>query len=136
MSELRAFIDTNILIYAMEMHPVFGEKAGEVMGMLDGGELSGYVSSLVLLELCWYLKSKGRLDEMRRAIRVVEGSRLKVAEVTAGDVSGGVELKPEYVGVDLNDLVNYSVMRRLGLRDVFTNDSHFKRLPGIVPHFA
>ena len=48
------------------------------------------------------------------------------------DVADAIELGPDYLGVDLNDLVNYCVMRRLGLRDIFTNDSHFNRLPGIV----
>jgi len=106
---LKAFIDTNILIYAMERHPEFGEKAGELLEMVDNGEVSGSVSSLVLLEMCWYLESKGRVDEMKKAVEVVDGSRLQVVDVTGTDVTEAVELRPVYKRVDLNDLVNYHV---------------------------
>lgn len=133
---MKAFIDTNILIYAMEMHLEFGERASKVLEMVDTGEVSGYTSSLVLLEMCWYLESKGRVDEMKKAVRVVEGSRLQVVEVSGADVAEAIELRPVYKRVDLNDLVNYCIMMRLGLRDVFTNDSHFKQLPDIAPRFA
>jgi len=131
-----AFIDTNIFIYSMEMHPEFGEKAGKVLEQVDKGEVTGYTSSLVLLEMCWYLESKDRVDEMKKAVGIMEESRLRVAEISGADVADAIELRPDYLGVDLNDLVNYSVMRRLGLKDIFTNDSHFNRLPGIVPHFG
>lgn len=120
----------------MERHPEFGEKAGEVLEMVDNGEVSGLVSSLVLLEMCWYLESKGRVDEMKKAFDVVGGSRLRVVEVTGADVAEAIELRPVYKSVDLNDLVNYCVMLRLGVRDVFTNDSHFKHLLDISPHFS
>jgi len=133
---LKAFIDTNILIYAMERHPEFGEKAGELLEMVDNGEVSGFVSSLVLLEMCWYLESKGRVDEMKKAVEVVDGSRLQVVDVTGTDVTEAVELRPVYKRVDLNDLVNYCVMMRLGVRDVYTNDSHFNQLPDISTHFT
>ena len=133
---MEAFIDTNILIYAMEKHSKFGEKAGKVLEMVDNGEVSGLVSSLVLLEMCWYLESKGQIDEMKKAIDVVGGSRLRVVEVTGADVTEATELRPVYKREDLNDLVNYCVMLRLGVRDVFTNDSHFKQLPDISPHFT
>jgi len=87
------------------------------------------------LEMCWYLESKGRVDEMNKAVGIVEDSRLRVAEVSGADVADAVEWRPDYLGVDLNDLVNYCVMRRLGLKDIFTNDSHFKNLPDIALHF-
>jgi hypothetical protein len=54
---------------------------------------------------------------------------------SAACMAGAAKLKQVYKGVDLNDLVNYSIMRRLGLQDVFTNDSHFQQLPDIVPRF-
>lgn len=37
--------------------------------------------------------------------------------------------------MDLNDLVNYCLMKRLGVEDIYTNDQHFKQLPDISPHF-
>ena len=133
---MNAFIDTNILIYAMERHPEFGEKAGKVIEMVDNGEVSGLVSSLVLLDICWYLESKEQVDVMKRVIDVLDESRLRVVEVTGADVAEAVELRPVYKNVDLNDLVNYCIMVRLGVRNVYTNDSHFNQLPDNSPHFS
>lgn len=120
----------------MELHPVFGERAGVILGMVDGGEVSGVVSSLVLLEMCWYLESRGRVDELEAAVGLLEGSRVEVADVTGVDVSQAAKLKTRHRSVDINDLVNYSIMRRLGVCDIFSNDSHFKQLPEITPHFV
>ncbi|MFP3951662.1 MAG: type II toxin-antitoxin system VapC family toxin [Candidatus Bathyarchaeia archaeon] len=135
-SDLRAFIDTNIFLYAIELHPEFGKKSEEILRMVDEGVVFGIISSLVLMEMCWYLESRGKLDELMEAVEVVERSRIEVIEVTGDDVSKATEWKTMYSGVDLNDLVNYCIMNRLNLRDIFTNDSHFQQLPDITPHFT
>jgi predicted nucleic acid-binding protein len=36
---LKAFIDTNIFIYAMELHSTHSEAAGRILAMMDSGEL-------------------------------------------------------------------------------------------------
>jgi predicted nucleic acid-binding protein len=44
-------------------------------------------------------------------------------------------MKTHHKEIDLNDLVHYQAMKRSGITDIFTNDSHFKRLEDIKPHF-
>jgi predicted nucleic acid-binding protein len=132
---LDAFIDTNILIYAMELHSTFGERALKILEQVDRGSIKGYISTLVLLEVCWYIEASGNIDEMKNALENIEDSRLETIEVQHSDITGAVELKTDHKEIDLNDLVHYQVMKRRGITDVFTNDSHFKRLEDIKPHF-
>ena len=132
---MNAFIDTNIFIYAMELHPIYGETAGKILGMVDSGELDGVTSSLVLLEICWYLESRKRLGEMQEAIDLISGSKIRVEELKLQDIKGAVEDKTDYTSVDLNDLINYNVIKRQELEIIYTNDSHFQRLPGLKTRF-
>ena len=135
MSLSKAFIDTDVLIYAMELHPEFGLRSNRIMYMVDRGDVRGVVSSLVLLEVCWYLEARSRLDALERIIYVLEGSRLELVDVTVGDISGAALLKQDYREIDLNDLVNYCAMKRLGVEKIYTNDRHFDQLPGVNPEF-
>ena len=131
----RVFIDTTILIYAMQMHPKFGSRSKEVLESVDRGDASGVTSNLVQLEVCWYLESRNRVDEMKIAIQILRESRLDLVDVSGVDVSSAVLLKQSRREIDLNDLVNYCLMKRLGVEDIYTNDQHFKQLPDINPQF-
>ena len=131
----RAFIDTNVILYALEMHPVFGEKAVGVLEMVDKGELDGFVSALVFLEVCWFLESRKRFDEIGLVLDILQGSRLETVPVTGGDVSEAGKLKWRFPMVDVNDLVNLCVMRRFELRTIYTNDKHFDRFTDVNPVF-
>lgn len=128
---MRAFIDANVFIYALEKHPGYGEKAKTILEKVDAGEVDGYISTLVLLEVCWYLEAAKRLEIMALTVERVTRSRVNLVEVAGANVVEAAELKKAYEGVDFNDLVNYSVMRRLGLEAVYTNDAHFNKLPGV-----
>ena len=132
---MKAFIDTNIFIYAMELHPTYSEAASRILAMVDSGEIDGYTSSLVILEICWYLESRERLREMQEAIDLIKGSKIRIMESSLQDIKQAVKDKTEYAGIDLNDLINYNLMRRQGLDVIYTNDSHFQRLPGLVTKF-
>ena len=132
---MRAFIDTNVFIYAIELHPKYGEIAGRVLGMVDSGELEGFTSSLVILEICWYLEHRKRLREMREAVELITSSKMRVEDIKQQDIMDALEDKTIYQTIDLNDLINFNVMRRQGLETIYTNDAHFQRLPEIEMKF-
>jgi len=131
----KAFIDTKVILYALEMHPLFGEKAVRVLEMVDKGELGGVVSALVQLEVCGFLESRKKLDEISVVLDVLQKSRLEVVSITGEDVSMAGKLKQQYSMVEVNDLVNLCVMRRLGLTTIYTNDKHFDMFSDINPVF-
>jgi len=131
----KAFIDTNVILYALEMHPVFGEKAVQVLEMVDKGEIVGFISALVDLELCWFLESRKRVDEISLVLDVVQGSMLEIVAITGEDVLAAGKLKQKFPMVEINDLVNLCVMKRLELTMIYTNDKHFDSFSDINPVF-
>ncbi len=135
-SRLKAFIDTNVFVYAIELHPTYGEIAGRILSLVDLGELDGFTSSLVIMEICWYLESRKRFSEMQEIIDLITGSRMHVLEIELQDIKRGAEDKSEYQGIDLNDLINYNLMKRQGIETIYTNDSHFQRLHGLETRFS
>ena len=132
---MRAFIDTNILIYALELHPQYSEEAGEILGAIDTGKLTAVTSSLVLLEVSWYLESKKRLPEMQEAFNLIYESKIQIHEVNLQDIKEAITSKTKHPNIDLNDLINYHLMKRLEIKNIYTNDSHFDKLPGLQSHF-
>jgi predicted nucleic acid-binding protein len=81
------------------------------------------------------MEALDKIDEMRDGLEILENSRLEIIELEHSDIIGAIEIKPHHREIDLNDLINYRVMRRKGIKDIYTNDSHFKRLEGIKTHF-
>ena len=131
----KAFIDTNVILYALEMHPLFGERAVRVLEMVDRGKMVGFVSALVHLEICWFLESRKKFDEIGVVFDVLQKSRLETVPITGVDVFEAGKLKQQFPMVEVNDLVNLCVMRRLGLTTIYTNDKHFNRFRDINPVF-
>jgi predicted nucleic acid-binding protein len=117
------------------MHPLFGEKAVRVREMVDMGKMGGFVSALVQLEVCWFLESRKRLDEIGVVLDVLQKSRLETVSITGVDVFEAGKLMQQFPVVEMNDLVNLCVMRRLGLTTIYTNDKHFQRFSDITPVF-
>jgi len=72
---------------------------------------------------------------MQEAIDLITGSKMLIMEPSLQDIKQAVTDKTGYAGIDLNDLINYNLMKRQGLEVIYTNDSHFQGLPGLVTMF-
>jgi predicted nucleic acid-binding protein len=53
------FVDTNIFIYALTAHPIFGKTAKNILERIEKGE-AAITSTLVLCEIAWVLEAMGR----------------------------------------------------------------------------
>jgi predicted nucleic acid-binding protein len=71
---------------------------------------------------------------MRNSLSIVEDSRLEIIELQHYDITGAVDIKPHHREIDLNDLINYQIMRRRGITNI-TNAYLFKKLESIKTHF-
>jgi predicted nucleic acid-binding protein len=49
------------MVYAMELHPNFGARSIEILEQVDRGLIKGYISSLVLMEVCGYMEASGKI---------------------------------------------------------------------------
>jgi len=53
------FVDSNVFVYHLAADPVHGQKAKSILEKIEGGERST-TSTLVIVQVCSYLKWKGR----------------------------------------------------------------------------
>ncbi|MBI2675604.1 MAG: type II toxin-antitoxin system VapC family toxin [Candidatus Aenigmarchaeota archaeon] len=60
------YLDTNVIIYAIENHPVYGKKCRDVLKDIEDGKLKACSSFLVLIELINVLARINNLLEKRK----------------------------------------------------------------------
>jgi len=115
------FVDTNVFIYALTAHPVFGKVARRILERIEKGE-SAVTSTLVLCEVAWVLEAMGRQGDVKSTLEMVLSYRsLEAVDVGSDDLLMGANNMSSQ-GVDFNDGVNLALMMRLGISEVYSND--------------
>lgn len=132
---MKGFIDTNIFIYTLEKHPVFGVKSKKILERVDTTEIQGYTSTLVVKEICWYLEADKKFQKMVEVVERILKSQIKIIQVSPSDILEATKLKQEFTDTELKDLINYTIMKRMSIKSTFTNDEHFDKLPAIKRTF-
>lgn len=116
------FIDTNIFIYSITNHPRFGNVARNILRRIDAGEAT-LTSTLVLCEVSWVLEAMGRQSSIKPTLeKILSYESLQVVSFDQEDLIAGASNMTAYQ-IDFNDGVNLSIMTRLGIREVYSNDA-------------
>ncbi|MFW6111318.1 MAG: type II toxin-antitoxin system VapC family toxin [Thermoproteota archaeon] len=132
---MKGFIDTNIFIYTLEKHPRFGIKSKNILEKVDSAEIQAYTSTLTLQEICWYLEADQKIPQMREAVERILNSQVKIIQVPPSGILEATKLKQNFPKIELNDLINYSLMKIKQIKRIYTNDRHFDKLPDIQRTF-
>jgi len=124
------FVDSNVFIYVLDRHPKFGETARNLLKRIEEGE-EALTSTFVIAEVCAYLAKRGRAGEIKGFVDALRGygSLLKKPCLYEDFLVAG-ELMQTY-GVDWGDLVIVAQMQREGVKEIYSNDSHFDLIPNI-----
>jgi len=118
---LTRFVDTNVFIYAITGHPKFGETAKAILKRVEDGE-NAVTSTLVLCEVAWVLEAMGRQGDIKATLEMILSyDNLGVADFDADDLLVGANHMAIY-HMDFNDGVNVSIMERLNVKEVYSND--------------
>jgi len=122
------FVDTNVFIYVATNHPRFGGASASILERVEAGE-KAVTSTLVLCEVAWVLEAMGRQGDIRDTLeKILSYASLSVVGFDSDDLIVGSNLMAVY-HVDFNDAVNLSIMERLGVDEIYTNDErHLGRL--------
>ena len=127
------FVDSNVFVYHLAADPIYGQKAKRLLESIEGGE-EGATSTLVIVQVCSYLKWKGRqiviplfLSLLKRLISLkkVETNMLDFEEAR----SIQSELKLPWSMWD--DIVIAAQMKRLDIKEIYSNDNDFDKIPWI-----
>jgi len=125
----RIGLDTNVLIYYIEEHPVLMEKVELFINKIDDGKAIGITSYVTLLELLVKPIHEGRFDLVNKYRTILSG-KLEMVPLDEIVSIKAAELRAKY-GFRTPDAIQLaSVISRKG--DVFvTNDKGLKRVTEI-----
>jgi len=102
------YLDTNVIIYAIESHPKYGEKCKNVLKAIESAELEVCASTLVLVEVINVLCKLNRILEeagkeklnIRKNIDAVLSLPIKWIELDFAIIRRASEYKFKVSGID------------------------------------
>lgn len=126
------FVDSNVFIYVITKDPKFHQTAKKILSRVEVGE-EAVTSTVVLEEVFAFLegrKASNRIPEVLRAIRSYVGLRIIPYNMT--DMVDAVDLMRRLeFRVDWDDALVASIMKRYGVSEIYSNDSHFDLMPKV-----
>lgn len=127
------FVDTNVFLYVMRQDPVYGRTARQILDRIEGGE-EAVTSTLVLEEVCAYVVREGRGEGWNWARKIADFlgcvyhyGTLRKESYTFIDMLRAVDHLTKY-GIDWNDCIILSQMKRSGYAEIYSNDEHFDKV--------
>ncbi len=118
---MKRFVDTNVFIYSVTNHPRFGKIARKILTRLERDE-ECVTSTIVLCEIAWVLQAMGRQSYVKPTLeKILSYDGLSVLPFDSDDLLAGANNMITY-GIDFNDAVNVSVMSKVGINQVYSND--------------
>lgn len=132
-----SFVDANVFVYHLAADPIYGQTARNILEKIEGGERS-VASTLVITQVCSYLKWKRRQDviplflsllKQLTSLEKVETHMLDFEEARA------MQLELNLPWSMWDDIVIAAQMRRLNLKEIYSNDRDFDRIPWVTRIF-
>jgi len=127
------FIDSNVFVYHLAADPTYGQTAKNLLEKIEAGEKS-VTSTLVITQVCSYLKWKGRqsviplflsLLKKLTALQKVETHMLDFEEARS------IQLELSLPWSMWDDIVITAQMKRLNIKEIYSNDNDFDKIPWI-----
>ncbi len=150
----RVLIDSNILVYHFQPHPVFGPRCQQFLERIERGDIEGFTSTNLLGELAhrlmvmeasalpgWVggkvfnrLKQQPtvvqQLTHFQVAVDAVLQSKIHVLAMPGILASTAASLSRQY-GLLTNDALVLALMQHEEVSHVASHDADFDRVPGI-----
>ena len=127
------FVDSNVFVYHLAADPTYGQTAKNLMEKIEAGEKS-VTSTLVIAQVCSYLKWKRRqnviplfLSFLKRitSLQKIETHMLDFEEARS------IQLELNLPWSMWDDVVIAAQMKRLNLKEIYSNDHDFDKIPWI-----
>lgn len=127
------FVDSNVFVYHLAADPTYGQKARNLLEKIGAGEKSA-TSTLVITQVCSYLKWKRRQSAIPLFLSLLKTlTSLQKIETRMLDFEEARNIQTE---LSLpwsmwDDIVIAAQMRRLDIKEIYSNDNDFDKFPWI-----
>ncbi len=128
----RAYVDTNVILrFLTGTPPHQAEEAKRLFEAAERGEVTLILDEIVLAEVVWVLSSFYKFN--KSTIRDVLQSFVMNPGIEMQDKVGALLALTLFadLNIDFEDALVSVHMNRDHVREIFTFDKHFDRLPGI-----
>lgn len=127
------FVDSNIFVYHLAADPVHGKTARKIIERIENGEES-YTSTLVIAQVCSYLKWKKRQDAIPPFLSFLKGlTSLQKIETSILDFEEARNLQKQQnlPWAIWDDIVIIVQMQRINIKEIYSNDKDFDKIPWV-----
>ena len=130
----RIALDTSVLIYHLEGHPLYDGQTSALLDAIQGGSCQGVVSELSLLELLVMPLRKEQPDVADEyEILLTNFPNLTLAPLTRGVILTAAALRARH-GLKTPDALIIATALEQKATLLVTNDRAWRRVPGIEIH--
>jgi len=127
------FVDSNVFVYHLAADPICGQTAKNLMEKIEAGEKS-VSSTLVIAQVCSYLKWKRRQNIIPLFLSFLKGlTSLQKIETHMLDFeeARSIQLQYNLPWSMWDDIVIAAQMKRLNIKEIYSNDNDFDKIPWI-----
>ncbi len=129
---IRRFIDSNVFVYVLSADPRFSKRALKILEDAERSVYEAYTSTLVVSQVLAHLERRGRGNAIEVFLSYLEDAPIEVIGTVFEDYTRAKQLAHEYrlsFHRMWDDLVIKAQMERLGIREIYSNDRDFDRIP-------
>jgi hypothetical protein len=127
---MRAYVDTNVFLYAIGTEHGYREPCRELVRALGRGSLAGETSVETLQEISHHRRRRGDPAATERA-RAAAGLCRALHAVDAEIAFTALDLVDSHPELPSRDAVHAATALARGLRSVVTADADFDMVPGL-----
>ncbi|MBO3833288.1 MAG: type II toxin-antitoxin system VapC family toxin [Candidatus Brockarchaeota archaeon] len=131
------FVDSNIFVYHLTAEPLYGKTARKIIERIENGEES-YTSTLVIAQVCSYLKWKKKHDVIPLFLSFLKGlTSLQKIETSILDFEEARNLQKQQnlPWTIWDDIVVSAQMKRINIKEIYSNDKDFDKIPWVIRLF-
>ena len=126
----RAFVDSNIFVYAAQSHPKFGAACKKIIEDIESGKLDAVTSVINITESVEVIERNSNRQIALAALELLLALPMDIEDVVKEHEVGAISIfstsKANY-----SDAVFVAVMKEKFIDTIITNDSHFEDIKGI-----
>lgn len=124
------FVDSNIFIYHIDKNPVFGETSQKILQRIESGE-EAVTSTIVLEEIFIHVEQEYSSNDIPTVLHsILSYVPLRIVPYTIEDMLRAAEILEETgFMIDWDDAIIAAFMERSGIKEIYSNDHHFDKIP-------
>ncbi len=131
MTAKEAYIDSNVIFYAIIMDTVYGKRCGEILREAASGGICGTISTLVIIEVANAMKKYGLGRDAKKACTGVMSMPFRIVPLNEQIVHRALAISHDS-GMGHYDSVHLATMEEAGLSRILTADKGFEGHQGVT----